>query len=166
MEGSPDETAAMAALRERLGDEMVGHFQYRRKLMRHPRPLTGGEREMIQAAIAPVLRDLQASGAIVPEVHYEGHPERGRVGAWFFSGGDPLLDYPAAERVVRLAGQVQEWEIEQLAKAGRSATWPECPEHPDSHPLEPDVNDEDVPVWYCPRSKDVICDIGALASRP
>lgn len=54
-----------------------------------------------------------------------------------------------AERVAQLAEQVQEWEVEQLCWAGRSATWPECSEHPGSHPLEPTVAGG-VAVWRCP----------------
>jgi hypothetical protein len=36
------------------------------------------------------------------------------------------LAQPAAERVAALADQVQEWEVEELAAAGRPATWPQA----------------------------------------
>jgi len=72
------------------------------------------------------------------------------------------LSSPAAERVAELAGQLQEWEVEELCAAGRPATWPECPEHPDSHPLEPVLDEAGTAVWRCPRSGQVICAIGAV----
>jgi hypothetical protein len=67
--------------------------------------------------------------------------------------------------VVRLAGDVQEWEIEELAAAGQPATWPECPGHPDAHPLEPFVDRGNVAVWRCPRAGRVIGEIGTLGTR-
>jgi hypothetical protein len=33
-----------------------------------------------------------------------------------------------AERMASVADQVQEWAVEALCRAGRSASWPECPE--------------------------------------
>jgi hypothetical protein len=72
-----------------------------------------------------------------------------------------------ARRPERLAGpadQLQEWEIEELAAAGRPATWPECPLHPDSHPLAPQASGDQA-VWSCPRSGQVISAIGALPPR-
>jgi len=69
----------------------------------------------------------------------------------------------AAERVTRLAEQFQEWEIEELAAAGRPATWPECRDHPNSHPLEPVLN-ESTAAWRCPRTGQMICAIGALGT--
>ncbi len=51
--------------------------------------------------------------------------------------------------------------VDQLLR-GRSATWPECPQHPNSHPLEPVAADQHTAVWRCPRSGAVICAIGDL----
>jgi ABC-type uncharacterized transport system ATPase subunit len=59
--------------------------------------------------------------------------------------------YLPADRLADIAQQLQEWELEELAAAGRPATWPECPKHPDSHPLSPRVRDG-VAVWSCPRT--------------
>jgi hypothetical protein len=165
--GSPEEATHLAALRERFGDEMVDRLQRNRELMRHPRPLADSERGVIREALAPVLRDLQATGAIVPEVREEARDDRageavaawvasddgGGMGVWVSLTGSP------AERVAQLAEQLQEWEVEQLCWAGRSATWPECPEHPGSHPLEPAVA-RDIAVWRCPRSQRVEGTIG------
>ena len=68
-----------------------------------------------------------------------------------------------AEQVARVAEAVQEWEIEELAAVGRPATWPECPDHPDSHPLDA-VVDGGKAVWRCPRSGRAISAIGAFAT--
>lgn len=167
--GSPEEARHLAALRERFGDEMVDRLQRSRELMRHPRPLADSERGVIREAFAPVLRDLRATGAIVPDVREEARDDRAgeAVSAWVTSGDGggmgvwvSLAGSPA-ERVAQLAEQVQEWEVEQLCWAGRSATWPECPEHPGSHPLEPAVAGG-VAVWRCPRSRRVAGTIGSL----
>ncbi len=177
--GSPEEADAahLAALRERFGEEMADRFRRDRELMRHPRPLTETERKVIRKAIAPVLRDLQVSGAIVPDVRDEAHADEGRDGregvhAWIkvdgSSGWDvwtPTEESSPAEQVWWLADQVQEWEIDELWRAGRSATWPECPEHPGSHPLEPDIDGAGTAVWRCPRSERAICAIGALGTN-
>ncbi len=168
IEGSPEEATYLAGLRRRLGDEAVSRLLRDRELARRPRPLAGAERALLDAALAPVLRDLRSAAAIVPEVRYEamedhgpgyvcaviGPPGRdpGSVGVWVAASGT------AAERVAGLAGQVQEWEVEALAAAGRPATWPECPEHSASHPLEPAVS-PCAAVWRCPRSG---ADAGAI----
>jgi hypothetical protein len=68
-----------------------------------------------------------------------------------------------AERVADLADQVQEREAEALAEAGRPAAWPECPEHPASHPLAPAVAGDGGSVWRCPRSGTPVCAIGELS---
>jgi hypothetical protein len=171
--GSPEKAAYLAALRERFGAETVDRFQRDLELMRHPRPLTESEREVIRKAMGPVLRDLEVSGAIVPGVRYESSGDDGREGVSAVitpdgHGGSvwiPTEECSFAVQVCSAAEQLQEWEVHQLWQAGRSTTWPECPEHPNSHPLEPDINGEDAAVWACPGSKHIICDIGALGSR-
>ncbi|MDR1998492.1 MAG: hypothetical protein LBQ06_00920 [Frankiaceae bacterium] len=45
------------------------------------------------------------------------------------------------ERQVTLADQVQEFIQEELRALGRSAAWPECPDHPNAHPLRPEIVD-------------------------
>lgn len=137
------------------------------------RPLTESERTRLRETLAPVLRDIQASGAIRPIIREETrdsvtddfvsvmvwHADRTGMGVFV-----PAED-TAAQRVVRLAEQVQEWEIEELAAAGRSATWPECPDHPNSHPLQPVLSGQDTAVWRCPRSARVISQVGAFGQR-
>jgi hypothetical protein len=168
--GGADEAAHLAELRRRFGDEIVDQMARNRELMRRPRPLAADERAVLDAALAPVLRDLRVAGAIVPEVRYEAMEDRGpgyvcavisppgrapgSVGVWV------AADQPAAERVAGLAEQVQEWEVEALAAAGRPATWPECPGHPASHPLEAAVSPDGAAIWRCPRSGRAIGAIG------
>ena len=171
MVGSAEEAAHLAALRRRFGDEMVDRMLRGRELLGHPRPLTEDERAVLRPAAAPVLRDMAASGAIVLDIREEAREDRGTeaVCAWVSRAdgisGMGIWVYVAAsagERVAALAEQLQEFEIEELCYAGRSATWPECPQHPNSHPLEPAVAGEHTAVWRCPRSGAVICAIGDL----
>jgi hypothetical protein len=170
--GSREEAAHFAELRQQFGDEAVDRMLRARALMRDPRPLTDGERSVLDATMTPLLHDLRTAGAIVPGVRYEAREDRGpdyvcavigpadrtvgSQGVWV------ALAYSAAERVAELAGQVQEWEVEALAAAGRPATWPECPEHPASHPLEPVMSADGTAIWRCPRSERPVCAIGEL----
>lgn len=171
--------AQVEALRARLGDDVVDRMLRARERARDPRPLTEEERAVFDAALAPVLADLRAAGAIVPGVRYESWEGRGPdvVCAWITPPGSPpagrmsggsngvsvARSGSAGGRIADLADQVQEWEVEALAAAGRPATWPECPEHPRSHPLEPATESAEHAVWRCPRSRRVVCAIGELA---
>jgi len=163
-----------ADLRLRFGDEIADRMQHFHDLHGRSRSLTENESAVFRESVGPVLRDIEASGAILPRIKeetYEGvGDEFASVWVWGSDGTGMGLVMPserlAAERSVRMAEQVQEWEIEELAAAGRSATWPECPDHPNSHPLDPMVDDQNRAVWRCPRSGDVICEIGTLAGRP
>jgi hypothetical protein len=140
-------------------------------------PLTEEDRAVLDAALEPVLADLRAAGAIVPGVRYEYWEGSGPgfVCAWITPPGSPTegpisggsngvsvtRSGPAGERIAELADQVQEWEVEALASAGRPATWPECPEHPRSHPLQPWADAERA-IWRCPRTQRVVSAIGEL----
>ena len=169
-----EKAAHLAHLRGVFGDEVVETMQRDMDLHDHPRPLTDHEREVVREAAEPVLRDIAAGGAIGLELREEARADRGDqiVCAWASTADGVTgvdiwvsLGNSVAERVAELAEQLQEWEVEALWAAGRSATWPECPEHPDSHPLEPVVEGGGGAVWRCPRSGDVICAIGALGTR-
>ncbi|SRR6266700_2149030 len=131
---------------------------------------------VLAAALAPLLRDLEAGR--VPE------PRIGDAESQYFALGEPglmlygedgsglgirlLADAPRAEQLAHLADQVQEWAVEVLWAVGKSAVWPQCPEHPDSHPLQPQVVDEYTnaahAVWRCPKSGHVIAPIGELSA--
>jgi hypothetical protein len=126
--GSPEEAAHLAALRERFSDEMVDRLQRSRELMRHPRPLADGERGVIREAFVPVLRDLRASGAIVPDVREEPHDDRAgeAVSAWVTSddgsgmGVWVSLAGSPAERVAQLAGASRPARRRTAARGGRT----------------------------------------------
>jgi hypothetical protein len=64
-------------------------------------------------------------------------------------------------RIASVADQVQEWAVEALWRAGRPATWPECPQHPDSHPLTATVHDHRA-AWICLKTGHLISGIGQL----
>ncbi|MHB1433828.1 MAG: hypothetical protein ACYCVZ_17160 [Streptosporangiaceae bacterium] len=117
--------------------------------LHEPLRLSDSEREAVRQALHLILRDMRASGAIVLD-YREDH--------WSKLDGSP------AERVAQIAGRLQEWEMEELWKARRPTDWPECPDHPGTHPLDPDVNDNDVAIWRCPRSRREMSPIGQLGS--
>jgi hypothetical protein len=71
---------------------------------------------------------------------------------------------PSAQQVVELAEQVVDWAVEALWGSGRSAIWPECPVHPNTHLLDPTVVDGRA-VWQCPKDDIVIGAIGALRGQ-
>ncbi len=108
------------------GDE-AGRIQRNRVLGGQPRPLTDRERTRLRETMAPVLRDVQASGAVSPVIWEETqdgvHDEWVSVMLWSADGTGMGVFIPteptAADQVARLAEQVQEWEIEELAAAGR-----------------------------------------------
>ena len=118
-------------------------------LLEHQR-LSDSDREAVRRALRLIHRDMRASGASVLD-YREDH--------WSKLDGSP------AGQVAQLAERLQEWEMEELWKAGRPTDWPECPDHPGTHPLDPDVNDKDVAVWRCPRTRREICPIGEF-SKP
>lgn len=60
------------------------------------------------------------------------------------------VDEPA--RRVLLADQVQDFLHEELSALGKSTSWPECPEHPNSHPLRPQIVDG-TGAWVCPKTQ-------------
>jgi hypothetical protein len=176
IKGSPEDAAGLAEMRRRVGDEMVDRLLRSRERGLHPRPLTESERDVIQKAMAPVLRDLEATGAIVPEILYRSSEDAGRDGREGVStdialgGGHrgsvwaPTEECSFAEQVWWAAHELQEWEVHELWEAGRSTAWPECPEHRNAHPLDPDMDDQGNAVWRCPRTQRVMCAIGALGS--
>jgi len=169
---SGEETGFMATLRDRFGDEVAERVQRMQQMHGQPRRLTEDELARLHETLAPLLRDIEMTGAIplaIQEETYAGFDDDFvSVWAWHSDATGQGVFVPSerlsAERVARLAEQLQEWEIEELAAVGRSATWPECPNHPNSHPLEPMVSEENTAIWRCPRDGQVICAIGSLRS--
>jgi hypothetical protein len=165
----------IAAVERDIGPEAAEATRRSQQLARNPRPLTDAERVVLRATVEPVLHDLRSCGAIVPDVIEEAHDDTGpdRVAAWIQPPGTGdtrgvgsqgiyvQVDISVPERLANLADQIQEWEVEELSAAGRPATWPECPQHPNTHPLAPDVRG-DRAAWLCPRTGQVIAAIGGL----
>lgn len=122
----------------------------------------------LSEALTPVLRDLEQSGALRPDVRdgdWAGSPEQVTVMLYAPDGSgqgvSAIPGEPLPARIASVADQVQEWAVEALWMAGRPATWPECPEHPDAHPLTATVHDHRA-VWVCPRTRNLISGIGQL----
>lgn len=168
--GSPEEAAYLAALRARVDDDFAGRQRRFRELYGRPRPFTDAERVVLREVMEPVVRDIVTSGAVLPLIQDEAYPEDDETFCVWLWGSDGtglgVWIYVArlgAEQVARVAEQVQEWEIEELATVGRSATWPECPDHPNSHPLSAVVAGGNA-VWRCPRSGWAISAIGAFGT--
>lgn len=124
-------------------------------------------RELLEAAV-PVLQDLERTCPFMPRIEpgkWSGMDRRFDAFAWGpdndAQGIHVEADDSAAERVASLADQLQELVVENLVPLGHQAVWPECPEHPRSHPLTATVDDGDA-VWICPKSQTVISAIGGL----
>ncbi len=119
-------------------------------------------------ALTPVLRDLENSGSVRPDVRdgaESGWPRQ--LMAMLYSPGGSgqgvmvLAGDPLPDRIASVADQVQEWAVEELCSVGRPTNWPQCPRHPDSHPLSAVVRDNRA-VWTCPKAGDVVSKIGQL----
>lgn len=119
-------------------------------------------------ALSPVLRDLANSGSVLPDVRDQQWTDfEGQVTAMLFSPGgsgqgvSAMADEPLPERIASVADQVQEWAVEELCSVGRPTNWPQCPQHPGSHPLSAVVRDGRA-VWCCPKTGYVAAEIGQL----
>jgi len=124
----------------------------------------------LSEALAPVLCDLENSGALLPDISDEEWSDfPGQVTAMLYGqdgsgqGVSAMAGESLPHRTASVADQVQEWAIEAHWHAGLPATWPECPEHPGSHPLTARVYDGRA-AWVCPRTGRLICNIGKLPS--
>jgi hypothetical protein len=122
-------------------------------------------------ALVPVLDDLRNSGAPVPDVRDEQWSDfPGQVTAMLRAadgsgqGVSAMAAEPLPQRIASVADQVQEWAIEALWRAGRPATWPECPQHPGSHPLAAAVQNGRA-VWTCPQTRHIVTSVGSLRSQ-
>jgi len=122
----------------------------------------------LSEALAPVLRDLATSGAPVPGVRGQQWTDfPGQVTATpadadgTAHGVSAMATESLPRRIASVAGQVQEWAVEALWRADRPAVRPECPQHPNSHPLAAAVEDGRA-VWFCPRTGHLVNDAGRL----
>lgn len=118
------------------------------------------------AAFEPVYRDLRASCPVLPVLE-QADDQALDTGLWLKESdgsGRMITVLPRmgkAERIAHLADQVQEWAVEALWSAGLPATWPECPAHPETHPLAAGVSSRQA-VWQCPRTGSTTVRVGQL----
>lgn len=116
-------------------------------------------------ALETVLRDLRAQCAVRPDIRTD---DAYGVMLWAPDGSARGLTSPrggtAAELLAHLADQVQDWAVEALWSEGVSAVWPQCPTHPDTHPLTATVH-ADTAVWVCPKGRTTVARIGELETR-
>jgi hypothetical protein len=124
----------------------------------------------LEEALAPVLSDLESTGSVIPEVRDEPWLATAeQVTAMLYSAdgsGQGISARPAdplPERIASVADQVQEWVVEELCSVGRPTNWPQCPQHPHSHPLTA-VERDGRAVWACPTTAGVVREIGQLAN--
>lgn len=126
----------------------------------------------LASALQPVLHDLATEQQVTAQVRDEEWASTpGQISARLSNPADGssmgiyvLAQDGEARRIASLADQVQEWAVEALWSAGMSATWPECPLHPGSHPLLATTAD-DVAVWTCPKLGQQIAAIGSLEAQ-
>lgn len=124
--------------------------------------------EVLHEALEPILRDLRAAGLDEPRIEerdWAGDPERPSAMLWTrdgsASGVSVLRSATAAERVVAVTDQVQEWAIEGQLWGEGPTNWPRCPHHPGNHPMQAaTVNDS--AVWVCPATDEVVALVGGL----
>jgi hypothetical protein len=129
-------------------------------------------RPELAQALQMVMADVRALDAPEPAVEDDDWaPDPGVASAmlrWDDGTGCGVhvcVGHPLSEHLVRLADQVQDEIVEQLCAERRPAVWPECPDHPDSHPLAPTLLDG-AATWVCPRGGRPIGRIGGLVGSP
>jgi hypothetical protein len=143
-----------------------------RALSLHPRPLSARQAAILWEAVAPLLRDMEATGQARPDIRAEAHAYRGVgiVCAWIRDPGGTgrsISVLPPGQRgdqLADLAEQLQDWTRGAQADP-RRPQWPDCPAHPGDHRLEPYALGETA-EWECPQTIRVIAEIGALDSPP
>ncbi len=124
---------------------------------------------VLSEALEIVMADITAAATATPEiVDFDWANDDDYPSGWIRwpdgtgRGFGVWPDEPLAFRVVQVADVFQEEIVEALWGLGRSAVWPECPDHPDSHPLKP-VDLDGTAVWVCPRTERSVAPIGHLA---
>lgn len=92
------------------------------------------------------------------QVRFEGG---GGVGVFAWSS-DGHEQETAAEEAARVTDSVHEGVVEWMPGEGRSTSWPSCPQHPETHPLElvPGSDGDPRPRWRCPRTREVVGPLG------
>jgi len=127
----------------------------------------------LREALQPVLDDLDRShpGLIEAVLWDRGprdDPSNGGVLLRDADGHGPILR-PQEEADIHVRWQVtdtaQEAVVEALWSAGKPAVWPNCPDHPNTHPLNAAISPSRALVWACPLSDRVICAVGDLPAE-
>ena len=122
----------------------------------------------LSEALEPVLHDLRSHSLTEPDIEdrdWTGVPEHPSAMLWSPDGSGTGVyvnrEEPVFAQIASVAGEVQEWVIEEL-RGERSATnWPPCPHHPGSHPLNAVVRNQ-AAVWICPVQQSAVAVIGTL----
>jgi hypothetical protein len=84
-------------------------------------------------------------------------PDGSGSGVSIVDGAAPL------EQIAEVTERMQELAIEALWADRRPVTWPQCPVHPNGHPLEVAV-EGDRAVWRCPKTLATLAEVGALST--
>ncbi|GAA1585752.1 MULTISPECIES: hypothetical protein [Kribbella] len=124
--------------------------------------------DLLRTALSLLVLDLRSTGGLTLQLLDEpALDDPAYDSLWLLSGDDcrtgllAFRDLPAAEQVVQVAEQVQDFVHEELCRLGLPVTWPECPDHPASHPLTPALSGGH-PSWQCPKSAQPVAAIGEL----
>ncbi|WP_159705627.1 hypothetical protein [Arthrobacter sp. 18067] len=120
--------------------------------------------------IRHVLRDVSSGGLEEPRIEESDWADDPQVlSAMIYSirdstgqGVSVKGDLPRAEQLVSVADQVQEWVIEENGPT--NSNWPQCPWHPNNHPLAAQLVD-DQGVWACPVLNTPAALIGELSQK-
>ena len=121
--------------------------------------------ELIREALAPVLRDVQATTDVQLTVRDGAEPETHGPWAWVDTSAGSTIGFPLdpadtePERILAAAEQVQELLIEELW--ARASNWPMCPSHRSSHPMQAKLV-SDQAWWCCPTDSSLVARIGTL----
>lgn len=123
---------------------------------------------VLAEAVRPVFDDLARTSDLALRAEpdqWSDYP--GQVTAMLWApdssgAGISVMDGErAVDQVVVASEQVQEVVIKALWTLGRPAVWPECPTHPDTHPLRAHVQRGEA-VWMCPADGTEHAAVGAL----
>ncbi|WP_458108564.1 hypothetical protein M1D51_03620 [Arthrobacter sp. R3-55] len=117
-----------------------------------------------------VLQDVNSSGLTEPRVEavdWDEDPQA--ISAMIYSTRDSTgqgvsvrAHIPGADQLASVADQIQEWVIEENGPT--NSNWPQCPWHPNNHPLAAQaVGDHG--VWACPVLLTPVAVIGELPAK-
>ena len=125
--------------------------------------------EALAVALPRVLHDLEVTTGVVLrfEPYAWGLAEQLTAMAWWPDGGGQgifvMANDDAETSVASLADQIQELVVENKVAIDGSSTWPECPQHPRSHPMAATVVGG-VASWTCPLNSQPETRVGSLVT--